>query len=124
MGGSSIQNATTIESEDFTGKINMYANDTLNCTTACKITIKGTDVNINDIKKVSFKIDTQPIYVYIVDSASRVLYDIVSSTKNEVVIQTRVRTPYRTSKVLQGGSGTSSQNTGVTRPKLVVKLFT
>lgn len=114
MGGSSIQNATTIVSEDFTGVITLYANDTLDCRTVSTITITGTDVNLENIKKVKFIIDTQPIYLYIVDSAGRKLYDIVSAEKNKVVIKTRLRNYYRTSKVLQGVSGTSITLKGTT----------
>lgn len=114
MGGSIIQNATTIVSEDFTGKINLYAQDTLNCTSPCTITITGTDVNIEDVKKIKFTIDTQPIYLYIVDGAGRVSYDIVSKEKDKVVIKTRIRTPYLTTKVLQGTSGTSITLKGTT----------
>ena len=52
MGGSSIQNATTIESTDFTAKI---VNDTSNliiAKTSSTVTITGTDIKINDIKKI------------------------------------------------------------------------
>ena len=114
MGGSTILDASTIKTEDFTGKINMYANDTLNCTTTCAITITGTDLNFGNIKKVLFSIDTQPIYLYIVDSAGRLLFDTATIEKGKIVIKTRVGVPYRTSKVLQGGAGTSITLKGTT----------
>lgn len=114
MGGSTIQNATNIETQNFTGKIVLYSNDTLECTNPCTITITGTDVKIEDIKKVLFTIDTQPIYLNIVDTAGRVSYDIVSANKNEVIIKTRQGTYYQTSKVLQGSPGTSITLTGAT----------
>lgn len=114
MGGSSIQNATTITATDFTGKINIYAADTLNCTVESTITITGTDVRLDDIKKVKYTIDTSPIYVYIVDSANRKLYDEISVEKNKIIIKTKVNVPYRTSKVLQGGTGTSLTLKGTT----------
>ena len=64
MGGSSIQNATTIVSEDFTGTINNYANDTLVCTAKSRVTITGTDLKLEDIKQIKFTIDTTPIYIH------------------------------------------------------------
>lgn len=106
MGGSSIQNATTIESKDFEGKKTMYVNDTLECTVSSEITIKGTDLKIEDIKKIKYTIDTQPIYLYVVDSANRILYDTVSVKKNEIVIRTKVGYYYQVSKVLQGAPET------------------
>lgn len=107
MGGSLIQNATNIETVDFTGTKVAYANDVLKCTAECTITITGTDVKIENIKKVLFEIDTQPIYLYVVDTANRILYDIISAGKDSIVIKTRIGTYYQTSKVLQGSDGTS-----------------
>ena len=52
MGGSSIQNATNIVSEDFTGTKVTYANDVLKCTNECTITITGTDIKVENIKKI------------------------------------------------------------------------
>ena len=114
MGGSLIQNATTIETQNFTGKITLYSNKTLECTAPCTITITGTDVKIEDIKKVLFTIDTQPIYLDIVDTAGRASYDIVSANNDEVIIKTKQGTYYQTSKVLQGSPGTSITLTGTT----------
>jgi len=114
MGGSSVQNATTIVSGDFTGNIPMYSNKNLECTKPCTITITGTDIKIVDIKKVKFTIDSQPIYLDIVDTAGRAAYDIVSSEKNKVIIKTRVKTIYQTSRVLQGNVGTTITLKGVT----------
>lgn len=114
MGGSTIHNATTIETQNFKGKITLYSNSTLECTAASTITITGTNVKIEDIKKVLFIIDTQPIYLDIVDTAGRVSYDIVSAGKDEVIIKTRQGTYYQTSKVLQGSPGTSITLTGTT----------
>jgi len=113
MGGSSVQNATTIVSGDFTGNIPMYSNKNLECTKPCTITITGTDIKIVDIKKVKFTIDSQPIYLDIVDTAGRIAYDIVSSEKNKVIIKTRVKTIYQTSRVLQGNVGTTITLKGV-----------
>ena len=52
MGGSLIQNATTIKSTDFTGKIaNDATNKTLICDTESTVTITGTNLNLESIKK-------------------------------------------------------------------------
>lgn len=107
MGGSLIQNATTITSTDFTGNINIYANDTLMCTNPSTITITGTDVNLETLDKVKFTIDTQTIYLHIKDSSGRFLYEIISKEKNKVVIRTRTRNAYRLSRTLQGTAGQS-----------------
>ena len=64
MGGSLIQGETNIESTDFTGKIaNDLTNKTLICETESTVTITGTNLNLEDIKKVLFTIDTQSIYI-------------------------------------------------------------
>lgn len=114
MGGSTIQNATTIVSGDFTGEISPYSRENLLCTSESTITIEGTDIKLEDVKKVKFIIDTQPIYLYIVDSAGRVLYDKVTVEKNKVVIKTRIRNYYRASRALQGVAGTSITINGTT----------
>ena len=105
MGGSLIQNATTITSTDFKGNINIYANDTLMCTAPSTITITGTDIDPESISKVKFTIDTQTIYLYIRDSAGRSLCEIVSQEKNKVVLKTQIRFGYRLSRKLQGVAG-------------------
>ena len=53
MGGSSIQNATTIESSDFRG-IKYGRNDILTCDMPATVTITGTDIKLEDIKKIKF----------------------------------------------------------------------
>lgn len=105
MGGSSIQNATNIVATDFAGNINMYTRDTLMCTSPSTITITGTDVNLEAIRKIKFKIDTQDIYLYIRDSSGKFLCDIVSKEKNKIIVKTQVRFAYRLSRELQGTAG-------------------
>ena len=51
MGGSTIQNATTIVSDDFVGNIVLYNNDTLKCTSPSTVTITGTDVKLENSVK-------------------------------------------------------------------------
>jgi hypothetical protein len=114
MGGSLIQNATTIETTDFTGTINMYSNAILMCKTPSTITITGTDVNIEAIERVKFTIDTQPIYLYIKDTAGRFLYEIISKDNNKVVLKTQERYAYQVSRELQGTEGQSITLKGTT----------
>ena len=115
MGGSSIQNATTIDSTDFTGYINAYPTITyLMCTVPSTITITGTDINIEDIDKIKYTIDSQPVYLYMKDKSGNLLYEIVSKEKNKIVIKTKERLAFRTSKILQGSEGQSITLKGTT----------
>lgn len=102
MGGNSIQNATTIVSEDFIGEKAVYADNVLKCMAPSTITITGTDIKLEDIKKIKYTIDTIPIYVTLAQN----LYEIVSSEKNKIIIKTIAGYNYRTSKILQGNEGT------------------
>lgn len=102
MGGSVIVDAMTITSTDFVGNIVNYANDTLKCTTVSEVTISGKNVRFEDIEKVEYIIDSQPVYIYIKDTANRVLWDVVSTKQDEIVIKSRLGTYYRVTKQLQG----------------------
>ena len=112
MGGSTIQNATTIVSEDFTGTIFGTLNQVLKCTKASTVTITGTDLRFEDIKKVKYTIDTEPIYIYI--SAAGQSWEKVSVTKNKIVIKSRVGTYYQITRSLQGNTGNSVDLKGTT----------
>lgn len=57
MGGSTIQNATTIVTSDFEGEKNGQSTSVLKCLKAATITLTGTDVNLQDIKEFQFSID-------------------------------------------------------------------
>lgn len=102
MGGSTIQNATTITSEDFTGVVNTYSSDTLTCSTACTITITGTNVSLDNIKKIKFTIDAEPIYII---STAKNLWETVSAEKNKLVIKSIPGYYYQLSRplVIEGG---------------------
>ena len=64
MGGSTIQNATTIVTQDFTGKIaETGTNNALICTMPAKAVITGTGLKLENIKKIKFTIDTVPVYI-------------------------------------------------------------
>lgn len=107
MGGSKIQNATTITSTDFIGNKVNYANDTLVCTVPSTVTITGTDVKIEDIKKVKYIIDSNPIYIYVENNVGGSLWETVSVEKDKIIIRTKTGYYYKTSKVLQGSVGQS-----------------
>lgn len=107
LGGSTIQNATTIVSEDLKGNIVLYNNDTIKCTSPSTVTITGTDVDLEKIEKIKYILDSNPIYVYLRDGSGRYLWETVSAEKNKVVIITKTGFYYRTSRVLQGSTGQS-----------------
>lgn len=114
MGGSVIQNATTIVSTDFTGKISQYANDVLVCTNESTVTITGTDIKLENIKEIKYTIDTQSIYIKIKDSAGRNLWETVSIKKDEIVIKTKAGYFYQITKPLQGSAEQSITLKGTT----------
>lgn len=114
MGGSVIMNATTIESTDFTGEKVNGANDVLKCTTISTVTIKGTGIKLEDIEKIKYIIDAQPIYIKIKNSANKNVWDIVSTGENQIVIKTKLGYYYQISRSLQGSIGQSITFKGTT----------
>ena len=114
MGGSIIVNAMTVTSTDFTGEEIEYASDVLKCTTISTATITGKGIKLEDIKKIKYIIDTQPIYINIEDSTGRNLWDIVSTKENEIVIKTKLGYVYQISRPLQGSVGQSITLKGTT----------
>ena len=105
MGGSIIQNATTIVSTDFTGKIFSTQNKTLVCTSPCTVTITGTNVKLEDIKKIKFTIDTTPIYIWI--SSAGKSWEKVTVEKNKIVLKSKVGYYYQVTREIQGDAGQS-----------------
>lgn len=105
MGGSTIQNATTIVSTDFNGNIVLYGNDTLKCVSPSTVTITGTDIELGKIEKIKYILDSNPIYIYLRDASGRYLWETVSEEKDKVVIKTQIGYYYRASRVLQGDTG-------------------
>lgn len=114
MGGSTIQNSTTIESEDFTGYISDSTRGTLVCTKESTVTITGKNLKIEDIKKVLYTIDTNEIYVSVVDKYGNNPWKIVSITENGITIKTVIGNYYRLSKKLQGAVGAITTLKGAT----------
>lgn len=112
MGGSKIQNATTITSTDFGGTIFNVSNQTLKCTTASTVTITGTDIKLEDIKKIKYTIDTVPVYIYI--SAAGQSWEKVEVKKNKIVLRSRPGAYYQLSRTLQGQPGDKITLNGTT----------
>lgn len=111
MGGSSIQNATAVTSTDFVG-IKYGRNDILTCTTPATVTITGTDIKLEDIKKIKFTLDTEPIYLYVRDIDER--WDKVSVERNKIVIKTKAGLGYEASRTLQVSIGETMTLKGAT----------
>lgn len=83
MGGSIVQNATTIVTGIFKGVIDIDWNG-LRCTSAPKITFTGTNVNLNDIKKIKFTVDSNDVYMQMPTAN---LYTIETDEDNKKVIK-------------------------------------
>lgn len=125
MGGSSIQNATTIVSGDFGGKVyrNTYTFDFF-CTVPTTVTITGTDIKLEDIKEIKFTLDSEPIYIKIVDIDA---WEKVSVDKNKIVIKAKAGQYYKTSRTIQVEPGTSVTLKGTTeniKQGTVTKAYT
>lgn len=114
MGGSSIQNATTIVTTDFIGDKNSLNRSWLTCTKSSTVTITGTDLKIEDIKKVKYILDGEPIYLYIEDSIGRNNWETVSVEKNKIELKTKVGYGYEPSRKLQVSVGQSVSLKGAT----------
>mgnify|MGYP000070234126 CR=1 FL=1 len=116
MGGSTIQNATTVVSGDFAGVIT----DTgiakiLICTTPSTVTITGTDLNLESIKKIKYTIDSSPIYIDVrFDEGGRNCWEKVSVEKNKIVLKTTKGIYYQLSRSIVGNAGDNVTLKGVT----------
>ena len=101
MGGSSIQNATSIVSTTFIGKAVDGGHNIITCTGAATATITGTDLKIEDIKKIKFTIDSVPIYVNVrFEEGARSVWEKVTVEKNKIVIRSRENHIYEISRML------------------------
>jgi hypothetical protein len=101
MGGSSIQNATTIDTGIFKGVIDTDYNK-LRCTSANTITFTGTNVNLNDIKKILFTVDSQDVYMQMPEAN---LYTIETDEADTKVIKLIEGYRYVFSRSFQGSMG-------------------
>ena len=115
MGGSRIQNATTIESRTFTGKLVEETNKLLECTGPATVTITGTDIKIEDIKKIKYTIDSSPIYIYVrFEEGARNYWEKVSVEKNKIVIKSIAGGIYEVSRPINSSKGQIVNLSGTT----------
>lgn len=101
MGGSIIQNATTIATGIFKGVIDIDWNG-LRCTSAPSITLTGTDINLNNIEKIKFTVDSQAVYMQM---PAANLYRIETDEANKKVIKLVEGYRYVFSRSFQGSMG-------------------
>ena len=111
MGGSVIANGANITTQDFVGDTVMTGQDTLKCTSPATVTIIGKDIKFEEIEKVKFLLDGNPIYIFI---ESNTRWDIENKETGEIVLKTKTGYYYRTSRVLQGDKGTEITLKGTT----------
>lgn len=116
MGGSTIQNATTIVSEDFAGEIaNTSTTKVLICRTQSTVTITGTDLNLNNIKKIKYTIDSSPVYIDVnFDEGKKNFWEKVSVEKKKIVLRTVKDRYYQLSRNIVGNAGDNVTLKGTT----------
>ena len=115
MGGSTIQNATTIESRTFTGKLVEGSSRLLECTGPATVTVTGTDLRIEDIKKIKYTIDSSPIYIEVrFEEGARNNWEKVSVEKNKIVIKPRTGGIYQVSRPINSNTGQIVSLSGTT----------
>ncbi len=116
MGGSIIQNATSITSDDFTGTIaDTGTNNILTCTTPSTVTITGDNINIESIKKIKYTIDSTPVYINVkFDEGGRNYWEKVTVEKNKIVLKTIKGYNYELSRKIEGSSGETKTLKGTT----------
>ena len=116
MGGSTIQNATAITSGDFTGTIaDTSSNNVLTCTTPSTVTITGTDLKIEAIKKIKYTIDSTPVYIDVrFDEGGRNYWEKETVEKNKIVLKTVKGYSYELSRKIEGNSGDTKTLKGTT----------
>lgn len=112
MGGSQIKNAVSITSTDFSGEL-CNTKKYLKCTAISTITITGTNVKIEEIDKIKFTIDTNPIYITI-PFKNTDYWEVVSTEANKVVVKTKMGYTYPISKLIQGDIGQTITLKGTT----------
>ena len=103
MGGSSIQNSTTIVSTEFTAKIVNNTSNLVISKTSSTVTITGTDLKIENIKKIKYLIDGSPIYIDVrFEEGGRNCWEKVTIEKNKIVLRTMADGYYSVSRTLTG----------------------
>lgn len=87
MGGSKIQNKTTIVADEWTGRVNGYRN--LRYTggdSASKITITGTNIDINTIQSIKYTLDGNNIEMMFVPQLVNEYFNILEESPNKIVL--------------------------------------
>ena len=112
MGGSTITNGATIVTEDFIGDIVKAGVETLECKNPTTVTITGTDIKLEEIEKVKYLLDGNPIYLYV--KSDTVRWEIVSKEPDKIVLRTKTGYHYRATRVLQGDTGAEITLKGTT----------
>ena len=89
MGGSTAQNATTIAAEGWKGSIDIGDKSVLlyeGGESEAKITITGTNINLNDIKTIQYSLDSNIIEMRFFPSEINTYFNILENTPNKVVL--------------------------------------
>ena len=108
MGGSSIQNATTIVADGWKGIKNSsdkYALLYEGEDSAAKITITGTNIKLEDIKEIRYKLDSNIIEMKFLPSELNFYFNVLQNTPNKIILGLK-RQYYRFNYEFQGAIGT------------------
>lgn len=113
MGGSIVQNATTIVTSNFTGTKNGLSNKVLKCTSKATITITGTNIKLQDITEFQFSVDGNTVvmpYKY-----GKIGWELTTDEPNKKVVSTIVGETYLFEYIFQGEQGTEITLKGTTQ---------
>ena len=108
MGGSLVQNATTIVADGWKGIKNTSDPQALlydGVDSEAKITITGTNINLNNIKTIKYKLDSNSIEMKFLPSELEFYFNILENKPNKVVLGLK-RQYYRFEYEFQGNIGT------------------
>ena len=113
MGGSSIQNATTIVSTKFKGfKIwsgSIYPNRLRSVDSECTVTITGKDIKLDDIKSIQFTLDSNTVELYFKGTNSHTVYEqinITTNTPDKIVFNIKENTTWDFDTEFKSNEGT------------------
>ena len=71
--------------------------------TSSTVTITGTDIKINDIKKILYSTDSGPLYIDVnFDEGGRNEWEKVNVGKDKIVLKTKIGGYYQVSRTLTG----------------------
>lgn len=101
MGGSTVQNATVVTSTDFTAKIANGTSNLIIAQTPSTVTITGTDLKLESIKKIKYSTDSNPLYIEVnFDEGGRNYWEKVSVEKDKIVLKITAGRYYKISRTL------------------------